>query len=527
MRATLRRVAPYLSPAALALIVGALLATMFLMQREGHWWGDDWALYIRQARGLLLGSTDQVALENRFTVEMSDGAPFSPVVYPWGFPFILAMFIPFVGDGVDQLSIVGKLAACVFFVAWYALAKPRIGALGALVGLVAVCATPAILGWADLIQSELPFMAVVGVTLVGLDYLSAEQRLLRSDTRLIWLLLLGVGAAFSFEIRREGLALIPAIFTAHVVMLWRERAHRHQLGRRRWIQLTAQVAVPYLAALVTVLCSRTLFPTVIVAQTGDGTGPANVWRNWGKHVDNMSRLVGLQGPHANEPSVLGNHSLGTAAVITWFVLVVVGILIAITFRIYRDAFLAAFAVAAFVIGCSATATLTRYFAAAAPILSLLALSGVAVIIRRVSGPRWGRWTVPIAMVLLTMPLAIANNVVTKDRIDNAQLAHDVGSIEWGAQHPSAIQMFEAVRHYTDLDDIVAAPKARSMVLLTERWAVQVDDYRPLPPDVDVELIVTERDGRRYPEFSQLSDQWTEVWSNDRFVLFQRVRELPS
>ena len=43
----------YGPPAMLALVVGALAVVMYSTHRAGHWWGDDWALYIRQAKGLL------------------------------------------------------------------------------------------------------------------------------------------------------------------------------------------------------------------------------------------------------------------------------------------------------------------------------------------------------------------------------------------------------------------------------------------------------------------------------------------
>ena len=82
----------YGPPAMLALVVGALAVIMYSTHRAGHWWGDDWALYIRQAKGLLDGHPNRVLTQNEFTVNASDGPEFSPPLYPWGFPLILAPF---------------------------------------------------------------------------------------------------------------------------------------------------------------------------------------------------------------------------------------------------------------------------------------------------------------------------------------------------------------------------------------------------------------------------------------------------
>jgi hypothetical protein len=81
-------------------------------------------------------------------------------------------------------------------------------------------------------------------------------------------------------------------------------------------------------------------------------------------------------------------------------------------------------------------------------------------------------------------------------------------------------MFDAVEQLTQPGDIVASPKARAMVLETGRPSVQVDDWRPIPPDVDVSLIVAERNSNVAAALINAPDQFTEVWQNPRFVLFR-------
>jgi hypothetical protein len=128
-------------------------------------------------------------------------------------------------------------------------------------------------------------------------------------------------------------------------------------------------------------------------------------------------------------------------------------------------------------------------------------------------------------VVLAVALAaiVAGNVANAHlRIESANRAHDQGAIEWGPTHPDAIAMFDAVKALSTPDEIVAAPKARAMVLETGRPAIQVDDYRPIPPDVDVGLIVAERNSRVDAALSTNPDHFTEIWRNPRFVIYRPV-----
>jgi len=61
-----------------------------------------------------------------------------------------------------------------------------------------------------------------------------------------------------------------------------------------------------------------------------------------------------------------------------------------------------------------------------------------------------------------------------------------------------------------------------MVLETGRLAIQVDDYRPIPPDVDIGLVVADRNSRVDAALAVNPDQFTEVWRNPRFVIYRPV-----
>src|SRR4029077_18656867 len=144
---------------------------------------------------------------------------FSPPLYPWGFPIILAPFIAVVGVNLDKLTIVPVLCACLFACCWYYLARKRVGLAPALIGVAAVTITPLLLSWTELIQSEWPFMATVAVALVCLDRVAASGALADAHGRVVPLVVVGLAAAAAFTVRREGLAMVGAIAAAQLAAI--------------------------------------------------------------------------------------------------------------------------------------------------------------------------------------------------------------------------------------------------------------------------------------------------------------------
>lgn len=511
---TRSRLRPYVAPALLALIVGAMLALMFAGQRPGHWWGDDWALYVRQAQGLVEGEPGRVAADNEFAVTVSQGAAFSPPIYPWGFPILLAPFVAAFGVDLDRLAIVPMLAACAFACAWYAMARRRLGPTLALLSTVAATITPVLLSWTELIQSEWPFLAVTFVVLAAVDR-SIESRVL-TDVRAPWwpLVLLGVGAAAAFTVRREGLAMTPAIAAAQLALLttgappWRDALADRRLWRR--------LLVPHLAALAVVMAVRTLLPSVLVPSYS-GTGLHNIWGWWDRHIDHLAEISGLKSQYADDPTVFGNSTLGWLAVAVYFAAAGVGFGFALLRWRRRDLHLVVYTLAAFAIGASFRSALNRYVATVAPVLFLLGLVAIVSI-----PPR--RWQV-IGKVVAGLALVgvIGGNLWSaENRLDFTREFEALGAVEDGPTHPAATEMFAFVEANSSPADVVAGPKARALTLMTDRRAVQVDRWRPLPDDVTPVLVVTERnDPAEMMMREQHADAYAELWANARFVVFGR------
>ena len=104
-----------------------LIAVFVICARQlhrGHAWGDDFALYIRQSQSLLNGNIGQIISDNTFAVDNSPTA-FSPYVYPWVFPLLLAPFIRLVGIDYEKLKFIEIALFCGFLWCFHELIRVR------------------------------------------------------------------------------------------------------------------------------------------------------------------------------------------------------------------------------------------------------------------------------------------------------------------------------------------------------------------------------------------------------------------
>src|SRR5690606_27001878 len=144
----------------------------------------------------------------------------------------------------------------------------------------------------------------------------------------------------------------------------------------------------------------------------------------------------------------------------WIGLVVVGIVLAFSWRLRHDAFLAVYAAVAFVIGASAQGSLNRYFATVAPVLTLLAATALTTLVH-VPVRRFARTAAVVPAVVVAVALAgiaVADGRDARVRLRNAVRILAAGVIEWGAQHPAAGAMYAEVLARAGPDDLVASPK---------------------------------------------------------------------
>jgi Dolichyl-phosphate-mannose-protein mannosyltransferase len=501
----------------LGVIVIAAVAAMFATHRHGHWWGDDWALYVRQAQGLVDGNADQVRLDNEFTVTTTPGTEFSPPLYPWGFPLLLAPFVAVFGSSnLDRLAILEVLCAAAFVVAWYMLARRRLPPAVTLVGAIVLAFSPLYVGWSEQIQSELPFMAVAMWAVVYVDRVNRRGALV--DRTASWWppVAVGLAAAAAFTVRREGLALLPAIFVAQLVGLAALWPRRPTKGRELGM-LAARLAVPYVAAYGSIQLLQAALPSTLVPRYR-GTGLGNITKYASTHVGNVMKSLGFQRQWATSPAVFGNEALGTFVVGMFIVLVVTGIAIALARHAARDLPLLAYVGTVLVIGASFRVASSRYVATVGPILLIFAALTVVTLLRRRLAPVAASLVVASLLVLL----AVSNAWQVKERVDYARDVARLGAVEWGPMDPASVEMFEAVRELTAPDDVVGFFKARAMTLATDRRTLQVGGASwPVERATDlIDVVVLQFADQQYEYANSHPERFEPIWSNPRFEIFR-------
>lgn len=514
---------------ALAAVIVTVALVGMLVRRDGHWWGDDWALYLRQADGLLQGRVGEVVADNRFTVETSGLPEFSPPMYPWGYPILLVPFVAVVGTDLDRVVVSQVVFLCWFTLMWYRLARPRIGPAAALVGAVVVGLSPQYLRWVEFVQSEIAFLAVTATALVLLDRERTRAAFAAAGASWAPLIVVGVAAGAAFSVRKEGLALVAAIGVAQLIALatvWRDDpTAMHGRLRSAPAPLLARLAAPHLAFVAVVGGLEALLPSTLVPSY-TGNGVHNVWGFASDHLGHVAAQLGLRHVWEPTPTVFGNAILGWFAIAAFVVAVGAGIAVAVRSRPRQDLPLVAFAVAALVIGGSFRYPGSRYVATIGPIALLIGAVGVraavtaALHVRGRSAASSARRATTTVVVVLGL---LAGSVLLRAAEQMAEAAEFRADelVQWGPEDPAAVQMFAAVAARTGADDVVAFAKARAMTQRTDRRAVQLDQWHPLERTIDhVTVVVVEHGDPVVARMSAGEYPGRVVWSNTRYVVYR-------
>lgn len=458
--------------------------------RLGHSWGDDFALYLRQARSLLDGNIGQVIADNHFNVDNAAKPGFSPYVYPWGWPLVLAPFVRLFGIDYARLKLVEVALLCAFLWTFHEVLRARMSRWVAFGVVVSIGTTLAYLVHTDHLISELPYMVMVAITFWWLDRIRHHRHLDRATRN--QLVVLGLLAVAVFNVRREGLAIVAAIAVAQLLDL-----------RGRWRDAdTRRVAAPYVTFLVGVIGFQLLLPSSLVPSY-EGAGLGQTWKK-------------LQGPFREAFAYqLGLPSLHGVGLLAVFLLVVAGAVVRMIRAPKHDAPLLVFAVGSMTIAGMIPALSSRYLIAVTPFALYFAVQAlVAVPLPR----HGGRWLAVGALALLT---AVHLPDVVKE-IDAATESRDNGEIVDGPEAPYVQPAWDAIRTYTHQDDVVAFQKVRALTFYTDRRGVQSSDLDIVRRRADYFMM------RRGSRFSQplvsagegADMGWTVVWENDDWVLWK-------
>ena len=71
----------------------------------GHGWGDDFAAYLLQAKSIVQADPEGFIKDNTFTI-LQSYATIGSIVYPWGYPLLLAPIYLTFGANIFALKVV-------------------------------------------------------------------------------------------------------------------------------------------------------------------------------------------------------------------------------------------------------------------------------------------------------------------------------------------------------------------------------------------------------------------------------------
>jgi hypothetical protein len=496
----------------------------------GHDWGDDFALYIRQAQGLIEGRPGEVVSDNRFSLDNSSWSTFSPESYPWGWSILLAPVVWIAGVDYGTLKVLGVALWCAALVFWHLVVRERAGAPTAWVLMAALGFSWPFVVWTNSVVSDIPYLAVAFGTLWWLDH--CRRRDAWTSGSVVPLVVLGLLLSFAFNVRREGLSLVAA--TSVVAVL-----HLYSTGRNRSVAQSAadttpasRDGLPWRRAalpLVTFVVASALFQLAlpsVVAPRYPGSGLSNIPDRLEWYRDIAAQQLGLFGPYADSPTILGSTVLALVLLGAVVGLGIVGMCVRSVQHPVTDLPLAVFALAhAFVIGIAPFQE-GRYLFPVVPVLVYFAVMAPRAVWSAATGNRSPspaqRRATTLPVLVVVAALGVAGLVETWRWGTTATALRDGGAVQNGPTDPFALEMFVAVEGITEETDVVAFFRARAMTMVTDRRAIQSSNIETIIRNAD--WYAMER-GSTYSQplispDEAIARRLDRVWSNNGWILYR-------
>lgn len=503
-------------------------------QMEGHNSGDDFALYVNQARALVQGNVGETIARNRFAVDHSAWHTFSPYVYPWGVPLLLAPVMALTGTvdpvaGIDYgpLKLVMSVTFLLGLFAFFHVSRRRVHVLTAVLLTVFLGTNYWYVNHTDQVLSELPFLMWVMVFVVWLDRVR-ERHLLLGGSR--WhLVLLGAIGCVAFNTRREGLGLLLGLLAAQAVAAWASTEHgslRERLTRLRALDRVA-LATPWLTFAIATAVTQIVLPSDFLPRYTErdpaaDTGLHRIPDNLRIYEPRLGELLGLKDPGPTEITAFGSPWWGQVVLYGILAAAIAGLVLALATQWRRDAGLVGAALGVSVSVLMAPFQDYRYLMALVPFLLLFAVMGLGISIRLLLAvpPRWPTF----AGEALVIALLLGGIPDTRNAFEYR--SNWIGP-QAGPQEPATLEMFEVVRNETRGDAVIVYGRARTMTLYTGRAAVQGGGIDFIARTGDYYVMYLEPDGSpgTYSQYPLTDDEaaergFTEVWRNAGWVVFR-------
>ncbi len=510
------KIRPFSIWAAPALLVVATVVMARIVQQGGHGWGDDFALYINQARGLVEGTAPQVVADNRFAVDNSAFRDFTPIAYPWGTALALMPVIAIFGIDYPLLKLVPTAALALSVALMWVIARRRLGAVTAVVVTAVLAINPWYLWATDAVLSDLLFLAAaLGVIALGDRCLASENIFHRAARSPV---VLAIAITIAAHIRREGFGLLLVLVAIQVAVWLRARPNTIT---------AAGVARPWLWFLISFTVGHLVFPAPIRPDltVAAPSGPGAITRNLRWYPDALAELVGLQRIGDAPIQAFGSSTLGVIWLIAFVATASIGMLWSIVRAGQRrasvDLPLAMALLGLGLIIAMAPYHYQRYLLTVAPLVVTLAASTVSQTGRVLT--RGTPRLAPIASAVMTVVLVVPTLALHIPEVARSLRFHlNHSYISAGPEDADTQQLWSAIIDLTDERDVVMFAQPRAMNLYTRRLSVVGNDRNVLMRRADWYAMERNTD---YLQIDLTPAEAAElgldaVWENERYVLWR-------
>ena len=221
---------------------------------QGQSWGDDFSLYINQARSIVDGTIEKTVEDNRFAVRNSTVSTFSPESYPWGFPFLLSPVYWIFGIDFKAFKILETAFLIAFLFIFDRLLSDKVKNPERLILISLIGLNHVFILHTNDVLAEIPFLFFSALTLYVI------QRAAKINFPLLLNLLIGGLMLFTFFIRSEGIALVGALFLYQIFIA-------RQLSEIN-LRSLMRFAIPHITFMFLYILSMSIFPTGFTSHLG-------------------------------------------------------------------------------------------------------------------------------------------------------------------------------------------------------------------------------------------------------------------
>ncbi len=520
------------------------------LQEGGHDWGDDFALYIRQAQALAGGYVGQVTGDTHFSLRQS-GWPFTPEAYPWGWPLVLMPVVARWGIDYPKLKLVVTVVFLLFLTLFHTVCRRRMGEVASLLIVGAVGVNYFFLSWTNNVLSEFAFMAAMMACFLAFDRYQRSGSLWNDSRRPAIVLGLVLAAAANF--RREGYALPLGLVVAHAIEFFspmpsmRATNSTHRFDSIKTMlatirSFTRRAYVPYVTFVLALLVWQILLPSDLLPNS-KGVKPGNFADNAEWYHGIVAEHLGLKDP-GDTPVRFATHSqFGEAFGAMFLRVLLVSALLGLVLRMWvaprEDGWLIGCLFGVGYVVFAAPFHDGRYFYVLSPWVLYFAAQSVPTLTQLLQRNKSGSEAAPRpsprpspagraawALRCLFLVLVIWSNLpATTHAVDYHR---KYSYIENGPESPASKEMFAAVERLVPTNDTILFFRSRAMMLYTERRSVQNTDI--IRMRTIAQWYMMERNSNYGQTLIQPGDEERYgvqlVWENERWVLWKFV-PLPS